>query len=129
MLILLCAAASAAAGAAAPPGKARAPTAPAAPAPKGAAPRGTAPAPAPKAEQGGVTYVCYCSRPQRDPDDAYDLYARRQLRMDLLDPLFKDGRDRPRFQHVATLDLPARMKQPPVQVYRLLPKSADAKAP
>jgi len=59
MLILLCAAAGAAAGAAAPPGKARAPTAPAAPAPgepASKAPGGTAPAPAPKAEQGGVTF-------------------------------------------------------------------------
>lgn len=82
-----------------------------------------------EAEQGGVTYVCYCSRPPRAPDDVYDLYARRLLRLDLLDPLFKDGGDRPRFQHVATLDLPARMKQPPVHVYRLLPQSADAKAP
>jgi hypothetical protein len=64
----------------------------------------------------GVTHVAYIHRrPART--DAERFYARRK-RVDLAE-LFASGRELPGLEHLATLSAPARLRQPPAQIYRV----------
>jgi len=76
----------------------------------------------------GMTYIAYA---YRKPAEWWGGPGRPRYeieRTDLLS-LFKDGKNHAHFRHVATLELPPRLKRPPVQIYRFVPSNGPPAAP